>query len=104
MGVPSVLSHAISGMGSPSARSPMSTGRPSKNCERRNVGCSWRRWVITEVNSTSGVSTFSQLIHVSSLSWQYVLLLPFWVRPASSPCNSMGVPWDSMSVAMKLRC
>ena len=82
----------------------MSTGRPSKNCERRNVGCSWRSRVMAAVNSISGPSTFSQLIHVSSLSWQYVLLLPFWVRPSSSPCSSMGVPCESMSVARKLRC
>ncbi len=41
--------------------------------------------------------------HASSLSWQYALLLPFWVRPNSSPWLSIGTPCDSSSVAMKLR-
>jgi hypothetical protein len=32
-----------------------------------------------------------------------VLLLPPWVRPPSSPCSSIGTPWESSSVAIMLR-
>jgi hypothetical protein len=32
------------------------------------------------------------------------LLLPRWVRPNSSPPSSIGTPWESSSVARKLRC
>ena len=39
----------------------------------------------------------------SSLSWQYALLLPFCVRPNSSPACSIGTPWEKNSVANRLR-
>src|SRR5437588_13026148 len=40
----------------------------------------------------------------SSLSWQYVLLFPFWVRAHSSPARSIGTPGERKSVAKKFRC
>src|SRR4051794_30638199 len=39
-----------------------------------------------------------------SESWHQPLLLPPCERPNSSPPSSIGVPWDSSSVARKLRC
>ena len=36
-------------------------------------------------------------------SWQYALLLPYWVRPNSSPPNSIGVPAETKSVVSRLR-
>src|SRR5690606_3955305 len=56
------------------------------------------------VNSISSVSAFSQSIQDSSLSWQYTLLLPCWVRPSSSPWLIIGTPCDSSRVVRKLRC
>lgn len=56
------------------------------------------------VNSMSGSSALSQCTQLSSLSCAYVLLLPFWVRPSSSPWSSIGTPWLSSIVAMMLRC
>ena len=38
------------------------------------------------------------------LSWQYALLFPPWLRPISSPDNSIGTPCDSIRVASRLRC
>src|SRR5205085_1884360 len=32
------------------------------------------------------------------------LLLPSWLRPISSPCNSIGMPCDRNNVARKSRC
>ena len=40
---------------------------------------------------------------MSSLSWQYALLLPCCVWPNSSPASSIGVPCEKSSVASKLR-
>ena len=42
-------------------------------------------------------------VQPTALSWQYALLLPDCELPSSSPARSMGVPWESSSVARKLR-
>ena len=55
-------------------------------------------------SSAASVSTRSQSNQEISLSWQYPLLLPCWVRPTSSPIRIMGTPWDSSSVDSRLRC
>ena len=80
-------------------------GRPWKNRCRRKIGCAARRAVRLAVNtvSTSLSRAASQSIQDSSLSWQYTLLLPCWVRPSSSPCAIIGTPWDSSSVVRMLR-
>ena len=44
-----------------------------------------------------------QSIQLMSLSWQYALLFPRWVRPSSSPWLIIGTPCDSSSVVRKLR-
>src|SRR5207302_10241952 len=44
-------------------------------------------------SSSALCSTRSQSSHVSSLSWQYALLLPRCVRPISSPISTIGTPW-----------
>jgi hypothetical protein len=45
------------------------------------------------------VSAASQSNQEISLSWQYALLFPCWVRPISSPPRSIGIPNDSSRVA-----
>ena len=42
--------------------------------------------------SSNSVSALSQCTQVSWLSWQKPLLLPFCVRPSSSPCEIIGTP------------
>src|SRR5919112_2150799 len=99
-------------IGSPSRRSQAmsltfvpATGSPRKNRRRRKIGWSARSLVSWAVNSdsTSWLRASSQSIQLSSLSWPYTLLLPCWVRPSSSPCDTIGTPWLSSSVARKLR-
>jgi len=51
--------------------------------------------------SCRGWSRF-QSTQDSSLSWQYTLVLPCWVRPSSSPCAIIGTPWESS--ASSTRC
>jgi len=48
-------------------------------------------------------SSSAQSCQLISLSWQYALLLPRWLRPISSPPEIIGVPCDRSSVAMRLR-
>src|SRR5437899_11622934 len=48
-------------------------------------------------------SYFSQCTQLSSLSWHYALLSPFWVRPNSSPPSSIGTPCEIRRVVKKLR-
>ena len=55
------------------------------------------------VNCSSLWSTFDQSNQVISLSWQYALLLPCWVRPSSSPPSNNGTPAESNSVTRKAR-
>ena len=55
-------------------------------------------------NFISELSTLSQSIQETSLSWHQLLLLPLWVRPSSSPCEIIGTPWLSSNVVRKLRC
>ena len=45
----------------------------------------------------------SQSNQLISLSWQYALLFPCWVRPISSPPSTIRTPCEKTSVAMKLR-
>ena len=52
-----------------SSFSPLRTAVPVKNRLRWNVGCSRRSRMRAEVNSTSGVSTWSQCTHEISESW-----------------------------------
>src|SRR5690606_6292307 len=40
---------------------------------------------------------------VRGVSWQYALLLPFWVRANSSPAVIIGTPDDSSRVPSRLR-
>src|SRR6266513_3579687 len=56
-----------------------------------------------KVSSSFCSSLCSQESQFSSLSWQYVLLLPFWVRAHSSPASSIGTPWERKSVVKKFR-
>src|SRR5664279_1976983 len=60
------------------------------------------RWATVSCSSSCHGSR-SQSNHEISLSWQYALLLPRWVRPISSPPSSIGVPADSNSVPKRLR-
>src|SRR5690606_20480144 len=48
-------------------------------------------------------SSSSQLSHVSSLSWQYVLLLPCCVWLSSSPWYSIDTPCENSRVAIWFR-
>src|SRR4029453_10069428 len=98
---PSGVNHSRSGSGSPPPRAV--TGRPVKNRRRWNTWWRWRNAVSLRENSSSVSSAFSQSIQLIGLSWQYALLFPPWVRPSSSPCEIIGTPWLSSSVARKLR-
>src|SRR5262249_41886037 len=53
--------------------------------------------------SRSRSPSADQSSQVSSLSWQYALLLPRWVRDSSSPAISIGTPRESSVVASRLR-
>ena len=101
IGSPSRSSQTMSLSRSPS---PVRTVLPVKKRLRWKVGCSARSLATAAVNSMSGLSASSQWTQLISLSWAYVLLLPSCVRLSSSPCSSIGTPWLSRSVAMKLRC
>ena len=43
----------------------------------------------------------AQSSQLTSLSWQYALLLPRWVRRISSPIWSIGVPIEVSRMTMK---
>src|SRR5215218_9967800 len=91
---------------SPSSLSPPWLAVPAKKRRRRNTGCSLRRCTRRRVNSSRPSWSFSssQFTQDVSLSWQYTLLLPCWLRPSSSPCASIGTPCESSSVVRTLRC
>src|SRR3954471_11208107 len=55
-------------------------------------------------SSSALVSSSDQSNQEISESWHQPLLLPPCERPNSSPPRSIGVPWESSSVARKLRC
>src|SRR5690349_21542056 len=96
---PSGLSQATS------LRPASPAGTPRKKSRRRKIGCSLRRRIIFLVKLSSrhfGSSQY-QSCQLISLSWQYALLLPFWVRPTSSPAVIIGTPWERSSVPRKLR-
>src|ERR1051326_1830264 len=65
---------------------------------RRNTGCARRSAITDRVNASSDESAAPQSTQEISLSWQYALLLPPWVRPISSPPSSSGTPNESSSV------
>src|SRR6202167_944639 len=77
---------------------------PVRNRRRRKTGCDRRNATRSAVNDSRPESTADQSYQEISLSWQYALLLPPWVRPSSSPPSSIGTPCENISVAIKLRC
>src|SRR5262250_1713900 len=79
--------------------------RPWKKRRRWNTGLSRRSRMRRRVKSSwrPAERARGQWCQDSSLSWQYALLLPCWVRMASSPARSMGMPWERRRVARKLR-
>ena len=60
------------------------------------------RRCVNTINSRAARSSF-QSYQLSSLSWQYALLLPCCVRPISSPPQIMGTPCESRSNARQFR-
>src|ERR1017187_4438337 len=72
---------------------------PARKRRRRNTGCALRKPTRRLVKSSSCASARDQSNQEISLSWQYALLLPCWVRPISSPPRSSGTPNDSIRVA-----
>ena len=85
---------------SPPRRSRAGTGGGGRRGARARSAISRR------VNSSSSPSpsTASQSNQEISLSWHQALLLPPCERPNSSPPSSIGVPWESSSVARKFFC
>src|SRR5262249_54136727 len=80
-------------------------GAPRKKLRRRSTGC-WRRIANTsrvKASSSRARASSVQCTQLMSLSWQYALLLPFCVRPSSSPWLTMGTPCEKARVARKLR-
>src|SRR5262244_1477360 len=77
--------------------------RPWKKRRRWNTGLSRRSRMRRRVKSSwrPAERARGQWCQDSSLSWQYALLLPCWVRMASSPARSMGMPWERRRVARK---
>src|SRR5438045_4079230 len=57
-------------------------------------GCADRNPIQQRTNRSSSPLrlTSAQSNQVSGLSWQYALLLPYWVRPTSSPLRIIGIP------------
>src|SRR5580692_3633732 len=76
---------------------------PVRNRRRRKTGCASRNATRLAVNDSRPSSAAAQSYQEVSLSWQYALLLPFWVRPSSSPPSSSGTPNDSSSVVSMAR-
>ena len=96
----------------PSGRNHQTSGAPESSCSlpvrkvaRRKIGCARRRAISRRVKASSARarSSSSQSTQLISLSWQYALLLPLWVRAISSPASSIGTPCERRSVARKLR-
>src|ERR1017187_4351199 len=71
---------------------------PARKRRRRNTGCALRKPTRRLVKSSFCASSRDQSNQEISLSWQYALLLPCWVRPISSPPRSSGTPKDNSSV------
>src|SRR6266851_7340779 len=84
---------------------PVRPSGRSKNRRLRNTGWLRRNAARAQVNSCISFSWLacSQSTQEISLSWQYALLLPCWVRPISSPPSSIGTPWDRNRVARNER-
>ena len=76
---------------------------PVRNRRRRKTGCDRRNATRSAVNESRPESTADQSYQEISLSWQYALLLPPWVRPSSSPPSSIGTPNDSSRVVSMAR-
>ena len=98
MASPSALYQAISvAEGVTSPETPNRDGR-SAGFSRRSLSsfCETRH----RSHCHSSRSHCSQL---SSSSMQYALLLPFWLRPNSSPALIIGIPADSSSVPSRFR-
>ena len=87
----------------------VAAGRPLpwKNVRRRRAGCRLRSAIIFADEAQEVGVAVSASVPVdparSSLSWHQALLLPRCVRRNSSPASSIGTPWDSSSVAIRLR-
>src|SRR5436309_4575189 len=96
IGLPSGLNH------------PMSTapriGRPWNHRRRLKTAWSRRNLMSQRTKSRRGRSIADQLTQEISLSWQYALLLPFCVRPISSPITSIGTPCARKSAASRFLC
>src|SRR5690606_9659574 len=69
----------------------------------RKIGLFCLIEISSRVNSKNALclSSHSQLNQLISLSWQYTLLFPIWVRPYSSPLQIIGTPWLKRRVAIK---
>src|ERR1700732_1745319 len=76
---------------------------PVRDRGRRKTGGARRNATRPAVNDSRPSSTADQSYQEISLSWQYALLLPAWVRPSSSPPSSSGTPNDSSSVVSMAR-
>src|SRR5580693_7055876 len=72
---------------------------PVRNRCRRKTGWERRNATRSAVNDSRPESTADQSYQEISLSWQYALLLPPWVRPSSSPPNG-----SSKVVSMARAC
>src|SRR4030095_3741379 len=72
---------------------------------RVSTGCCRRRWTSRCVNSRNSCceGVRSHGVQLSSLSWQYALLLPCCVRLISSPPLIIGTPTDRSREAIRLR-
>src|SRR5579864_1884101 len=71
---------------------------PVRKRRRRNTGCDRRNATRFLLKASRPPSTADQSNQDTSLSWQYALLFPPWVRPSSSPPSSSGTPNDNSSV------
>src|SRR6266496_1756124 len=95
--------------------SPSGTGRPSKNARCRSTGDARRSATSRRTRPSCVTASGSvppgpapsrmgdQSIQDTSLSWQYALLLPPWVRRHSSPASSIGTPVATSRVTSMLR-
>src|SRR5262249_43072001 len=77
--------------------------RPWNQRRRQKTGWRGRSWISRQVNRRRCESALAQSYHDTSLSWQYAVLLPRWVRPISSPPRIIGTPCDKSSVVRKFR-
>src|SRR6202011_1654832 len=84
---------------------PVREAVPLRNVSRRSSACCCLSFVSRRTNWTRSWLALQsdQSTQDVSLSWQYALLLPFWVRANSSPACSMGTPCDRTNVASMFR-